>query len=497
MRHLTRRQFLTLSAGSLGATVLTRCVSYPSQGRSPRSSTDIAQWTSTDGLLEAELEARLGTVTIGEQTANLMSYNGQIPGPRLEARPGDRVNIRFTNALPDPTNIHYHGLHVPPTGHADNVFLEVSPNETLTYEFTIPDDHPAGVFYYHPHLHGYVADQVFGGLGGIFVVRGDLDDIPELQAADEAFLFLKDVAIADSNQPRMGRMIGREGNVITINGQVNPSFSISSGGLLRLRLVNASNARFYRLSLEDHRLYLVATDAGAIAQPVELQELLLAPGERAEVLVRGEHDSGHYRLLNLPYDRGRMGMMGGPMMGGPMMDGSRRRPRQMGPSMMDGYGDASTQPLATLSYSGHVDPLPLPQRLIPVNALSEPQEIRSFTLNHGMAPGRGMVFLINGRPFDSDRIDTQVNLGAIEEWDILNTGVMDHPFHLHTNRFQVVSRNGQPEPYPAWKDTILVPAGESARIRVSFNDFAGKTVYHCHILDHEDLGMMGTIEMQT
>jgi FtsP/CotA-like multicopper oxidase with cupredoxin domain len=384
------------------------------------------------------------------------------------------------------------------------VFLKVSPNETLTYEFTIPDDHPAGIFYYHPHLHGYVADQVFGGLGGIFVVRGELDDIPELQAADEAFLFLKDVAIADSRQPRMGRMIGREGNVITINGQVNPSFSIQSGGLLRLRLVNASNARFYRLSLEDHRLYLVATDAGAIAQPVELEELLLAPGERAEVLVRGEHNSGHYRLLNLPYDRGGMGMMGGPMMGGPIMGGSRyggryggrRRPRQMAPGMMDGYDDASTQSLATLSYSGQVDPLPLPQRLIAVDRLPEPQQTRSFTLNHGMAPGRGMVFLINGRPFDGNRIDTQVSLGAIEEWDIINTGVMDHPFHLHTNRFQVVSRNGQPEPYPAWKDTLLVPAGESARIRVSFNNFSGKTVYHCHILDHEDLGMMGTIEMQ-
>jgi FtsP/CotA-like multicopper oxidase with cupredoxin domain len=106
-----------------------------------------------------------------------------------------------------------------------------------------------------------------------------------------------------------------------------------------------------------------------------------------------------------------------------------------------------------------------------------------------------MVFLINGKAFDPQRIDTRVQLNTVEDWEIANTGVMDHPFHLHTNHFQVVSRNGVPEPYRAWQDTVLVPVGETVRIRIRFADFPGKTVYHCHILDHEDLGMMGMVEM--
>jgi FtsP/CotA-like multicopper oxidase with cupredoxin domain len=444
-------------------------------------------------LLELNLDARAEPISINGQQIERLSYSGRIPGPRLEARPGDTVRIQFTNHLAAPTNLHYHGLHISPTGQADNPFLEIQPGEQLTYEFTIPENHYSVTAYYHPHLHSYVAQQIFGGLGGIFVIRGALDEIPEIQAAQDEVVFLKDFDFdipVNSPDPYYDmQMAGREGPIITVNGQVNPSFSIASGGLLRLRLVNASTSRFYRLALEEHPFYLIATDGGAIAQPVELSELLLAPGERAEVLVQGNREPGQYRLLNLPYQRGSMGMMGGRM--GGMMGGRMRRGRRRGQSNLQ-----TPQLLATLTYSGQVEPLPLPQQLISVETLPEPQTVRQFTMNHGMAPGYGMVFLINGQPFDHQRTDTQVRIGTTEDWEIINTGVMDHPFHLHTNRFQVLSHNGQPEAYQAWKDTILVPAGESARVRVSFNDFPGKTVYHCHILDHEDLGMMGIIDMQ-
>ena len=124
-----------------------------------------------------------------------------------------------------------------------------------------------------------------------------------------------------------------------------------------------------------------------------------------------------------------------------------------------------------------------------------PQTVRLFELNHGMAHGWGMVFLINGRMFDPNHIDTQVQLNTVEDWELVNTGVMDHPFHIHTNEFQVISRNGRAVPYLAWKDTVNVAPGESVRCRLRFADFAGKTVYHCHILDHEDLGMMGILEI--
>ncbi len=506
MSLLNRRQFITLGASSAGAVFLSQCWNGQAQNASKRiEGISPQRFTSSGGLLEVDLEASVRSVKLGSQQANVLTYNGQVPGPRLEAKPGDTVRIRFTNQLPQPTNLHYHGLHIPPTGNADNIFLSIPSGTTQLYEFTLPQNHPAGTFYYHPHRHGLVAEQVFGGLGGVFIIRGELDEIPEIRAAQEAFLILKDFAL-DANgrvsQPwHMAQMSGREGPLVTVNGTVNPVLSMPSGGLLRLRLLNASSSRFYRLSLEDHSLYLIATDGGAIAEPIELRELLLTPGERAEVLIRGDREPGQYRLLDLPYDRGRMSMMGrGPMGPGMMGRGGRMGPGmmgrgRMGPGRMGSSEDQQPNALATLSYADRIVPLPLPRKLISVAALPKTQTVRRFNLNHSMVPGMGMIFLINGKSFDPQRVDTQVTLNTLEDWEITNTGVMDHPFHLHTNSFQVISRNGQPVPFRSWKDTVLVPVGETVRIRIPFQDFPGKTVYHCHIFDHEDLGMMGIIEM--
>jgi FtsP/CotA-like multicopper oxidase with cupredoxin domain len=483
---MKRRQFITLSASTVGAVFLSRCAFGQSQAQlvAPES------YASKDGLLDISLGANYGPASLADQQANLLNYNGRVPGPLLEARPGDTVRIRFTNNLPQPTNLHYHGLHISPTGTADNVFLKVPSGETFNYEFAIPKNHPAGTFWYHPHLHGLVAEQVSGGLAGLLVVRGELDELPEVAAAKEQFLVLQDFELTrggDLVTPNpMERMTGREGSLVTVNGGVNPSLSVRAGGLLRLRLLNASVSRFYRLSLEEHPFYLIATDGGAVERPVELKEILLTPGERVEVLVRGDREPGQYRLLNLPYDRGGM-MMGGGMMGGGMMGGRTGR-------------GSSSGVLATLTYSDRAStPLPLPEKLLSVEQLPEPKRVRSFLLNHGMAPGMGMVFLINGRMFDHDRVDTSVQLNEVEDWELTNNGVMDHPFHLHLDPFQVISRTGilPVTPERAWKDTILVKTGETVRVRVPFRDFAGKTVYHCHILDHEDLGMMGNLEIKS
>lgn len=486
---MKRRQFLSISASSAGAIVLSQCAAVRPQ--STRSLPAKTRQTRENSIVDVDLEAVSGVVDLGDRQANLFAYNGQIPGPTIEVQPGDTVRVRFANSLPEPTNLHYHGLHVSPTENADNVFLQIPSGETLTYEFTLPQNHPAGLFYYHPHHHGFVAQQIFKGLGGLLVVRGRLDEIPEIRAAAETFLVLKDFAIdADGNVTpphHMERMLGREGALLTANGRVNPSLEIAPEGLLRLRLLNASTSRFYRLAIENHPLYLIATDGGSLSAPVELSELLLSPGERADLLVRGDRSSGRYRLLNLPYNRGRMGMMGGGRMGRGMMG----RGRMDVPNPTD-----EPQTLATLTYTGQSHPLALPETLIPIEALPEPEIVRRFVLNHGMAPGMGMVFLMNGKAFDPQRSDTAVRLNTVEEWELVNTGTMDHPFHLHTNPFQIISRNDRPEPHLAWKDTVLVPAGETVRIRMRFADFVGKTVYHCHILDHEDLGMMGIVEIQ-
>ncbi|PSN17089.1 copper oxidase [filamentous cyanobacterium CCP5] len=488
---MRRRDFLGLSLGTVGAVLLSQCSRGSSQSSAPGPGLAQAPvHSSAGGLLSFDLAAEAQRVKLGNRNANLLTYNGQVPGPRLEAKPGDRVQIRFTNRLNQPTNLHYHGLHIPPTGAGDNVFLEILPGESHTYEFQIPQNHPAGTFWYHPHYHGLVAEQLFGGLAGLFVVRGELDEIPELQAAQEEFLVLKDFALDRHgnipNPGHMAQMTGRIGDLLTANGQFNPSLEIPRGGLLRLRLLNACTSRFFWLSLEEHPLYLIATDGGAISALIELNDLVLAPGERVEVLVKGDREPGQYRLLNQPFNPAQ-GMMGGGRMGGGMMGGGARGGIQ---------NRHSTETVATLTYSGTTDALPLPNQLITVEPLPAPQTTRQFTLNHGMGGGMGMVFLINGKAFAHGRIDTQVQLDTVEDWEIINTGTMTHPFHVHTNKFQVISRNGQPEAYGAWRDVVSVSPGENVRIRIPFRDYPGKTVYHCHVLDHEDRGMMGTLEMQ-
>lgn len=503
--RFSRRSLLTL-AGGAAATVAAASLWTRSRQLRHGAGTHAAgegAWRSSSGRLEVDLVAQETAVAIPGGPTRALTYNGLLPGPVLEMHPGDAVRIRLHNRLDQPTNLHYHGLHIPPGGTADNVFLSVAPGASQTYDFTLPADHAAGTFYYHPHRHGTVADQVFGGLGGVLIVRGALDRIPEIQAAQEQLLFLKDLPAGGGNpvgmgmeSMGMGMMLGREGPVLTVNGQVNPELSVPAGGLLRLRIVNGSNARFWRLALEDHPFHLIATDGGAIEVPVELEELLLAPGERAEVLVQANRTGGRYRLLNLPYARVRGGMMGGMGPGRGMgMDMGMGR----GPGARLGQGSGRDQQgqvsIATLSYAGSIAPLPLPQRLLPVQPLPEPVRTRRFELNHGMAPGQGMVFLINGRPYDHHRTDTRVRLGDTEDWDVVNTGVMDHPFHVHINPFQVISRDGSAEPYRAWKDVVLVRPGETVRIRTRFADFAGRSVYHCHILDHEELGMMGNLQI--
>ena len=491
MRSIKRRDFFRLSAGTTAAMLLSQCSrSQPISSTPVSAPIQFQTYKSEGGLLSLDLEAKAQSVQLGSRTANLLTYNGKVPGPLLEAKPSDKVQIRFTNQLNQPTNIHYHGLHIPPTGSGDNVFLEISPGESHTYEYQIPDNHPAGTFWYHPHKHGLVAEQLFGGLAGLFIVRGELDEIPEIKAAQEEFLVLKDFALDDNGNiadtGHMAAMTGRAGGLLTVSGQINPAMTISKGGLLRLRLLNASPSRFFRLSLEEHSMHLIATDGGAISSPVELSDVVLAPGERMEVLVQGNQKPGDYRLINQPFNPAQGGMMGG------MMGGSQN--------------SDSAETVATLTYDGESNEMSLPSQLIAVDPLPEPQTTRQFTLNHGMGSGGGMmgggmmgggmVFMINGKAFDPSRVDTQVMLDTVEDWEITNTGSMAHPFHVHTNKFQIISQNSQPAPYAAWKDVVSVSPGETVRIRMSFRDYTGKTVYHCHVLDHEDRGMMGTLEIQ-
>jgi FtsP/CotA-like multicopper oxidase with cupredoxin domain len=465
-----RRSFLKAAAG------------LPAFAALPRPL--LAQQSASPGLVDVSLEAQQGWINIGGRGGYLYGFNGQVPGPVIEARPGDHVRVRFRNSLSEDTNLHYHGLHVSPSGNADNSFLEIPQGEDLTYDFDLPASHLGGTFWYHPHMHGSVARQVGRGLAGVFIVRGELDQIPEIGNAAESVLVLQDFDLTDSGLPiepgLMERMLGREGGLVTANGQVNPRILIQRDGWIRLRILNASSSRFYRLRLEEHPLYLIAVDSGALPGPEALEEILVTPGERIEVMVRGARPDGSYRLLSLPYNRGGMGM-----------------------GMMGGMGGSSSQTtvLATVVYEGQATRTwDLPQQLVRIDPLSSPTVRRSFQLGQGMGMGMGMMggggmnFSINGRTFSPNRVDTRVALGSVEEWEFINSMMMDHPMHVHTNPFQVIGSDGSP--IRAWKDVVLVRANSRIRVRTAFREFTGKAMYHCHILDHEDLGMMGVLEIQ-
>jgi FtsP/CotA-like multicopper oxidase with cupredoxin domain len=476
---IDRRQFVrTAAAAAAGAVALTYS-DGEAQSSSRRRAVGRGQsvFRSYAGELRADVRAASARVIVGGRAASLFTFNGSLPGPRFEASAGDSVTLRLDNALGEATNLHYHGLHIPPTGAADNIFLHVPDGESFTYQFSIPAEHAAGLFWMHPHLHGTVARQVSRGLAMPFVIRGEIDAVPEIAAAEEHILVLQDFELdANGNpvEPSMSdQMMGREGSVVTLGGVVNPVIGIRQGGLVRLRLVNGSVSRFYRLTLEEHPLHIIGVDGGPLPVVRTVDEILFLPGERVDILIEGTRADGSFRLLNLPYDRGDMGMMGG----------SAQR---------------TTETLATIQYRGASErtwalPTSLPGSAEPLAPATLPA--RGFRLGMGMGMGMGgMSFTINGREFDARRIDSAPRLGTVEEWVYVNDTPMDHPMHLHTNSFQVIGPDGVPE--RAWRDIILVKANQQARFRVQFEDFAGKTVQHCHILDHEDQGMMATVEMR-
>ncbi|GAA4659796.1 multicopper oxidase family protein [Arthrobacter cryoconiti] len=447
---------------------------------------------SADGRLQVKLSAALGQMRIAGRDANVFSYNGSLPGPTLLLRPGDRVNVALENRLADPTNLHVHGLHVSPQGNSDNALVSIEPGTSFEYEYRLPADHPPGVYWYHPHRHGSVADQIFGGLYGAIIVQ-DPQPVP---VSRERVLVISDISLTGGGSiatvSAMEKMMGREGNLLLVNGQLNPALAARPGERERWRIINACTSRYLKLRLDGQHLQLLGLDSGRFQSPRDVEEVLLAPGNRADLLVTAAQ--GAAVLRTLPVDRGSMGsMMGGNNGGG------------QSPPGPDGTA------LATLAITGTpgaapgpVPPQPAPRdlRSVAVTAHRELVFAMGMGMNNGgqdmgMAGGTGsgmMSFTINGRPFDPARTDTTVLAGAVEEWTLRNTSPMDHPVHLHVWPMQILEQAGQPVESPTWQDVVNIPARSSVRVRIAFDDFTGKTVYHCHILDHEDSGMMGLIE---
>ncbi|OLT00472.1 copper oxidase [Pseudonocardia sp. CNS-004] len=480
MRPISRRRALQLGGVGLAATVLGGCAP-PTPGRlrfDPtvgEALTEPPVLRSSSGVLQVRLEATEARVPLAGGDATTLAFNGGLPGPTLHVQPGDRLEIDLVNRLAEPTNLHVHGLHVSPQGNGDNTFVVVEPGATFGYEHQLPADHPPGVYWYHPHHHGLVADQIFGGLYGAILV-GDPTPVPVTR---ERLLVVSDISLDDDGQvlppSPMAQMMGREGELVLVNGQATPSMQAASGERERWRIINACTARYLRLRLDGQQLQLLGVDSGRSVTPQDVDELVLATGNRADLLVTTV--AGTSELRTLPYDRGGMGMMTG-MPG--MRDGT------------PGPGVGEPLALATLEVTGSPAPplAPVPTRPSPRDLRTETVTARrELTFAMGMGGPGGMSFTIDGKQFDPDRIDQTVRPGAVEEWTLVNTSPMDHPMHLHVWPMQLLDTAET----PTWRDVVDIPARSTVRVRIAFDDYTGRTVYHCHILDHEDRGMMGVL----
>ena len=440
--------------------------------------------STTPGVVEVNVVAARSPVGVDGTTANLLTYNATHPAPTIRVRRGDTLRINFTNSLPDlgtnilghdrsHTNLHTHGLHVSPSGNADNILRLFMRGDSGLFEYDLANLEPGALCFYHPHVHGTVTEQMWGGLAGALVVE---DDTNALSGYETHLMVLKDLALVGANPEPYTSMDdfedGKEGGIVMVNGKVNPVLPIRPGQVQRWRAVNASNARFFRLSLEGHTLHLVGTDGGLVDKPYALSEILLSPGERVDILVRADQPSNSYRLLSLPYDRG----------------GANR-------------GQQVT--LLTLSYQGSPTSQDLPVSVNPDAVRINPSAIaKTERLTLSMRRKAS----INGISFTADPVINahviRSIVGTHEIWEISNRSGMDHPFHQHVNPCQVLSIDGGNSGYaslystiPAWKDTVIVPRWGRATILIPVLHYTGTTVFHCHIIEHEDMGMMGVWEI--
>jgi FtsP/CotA-like multicopper oxidase with cupredoxin domain len=431
---------------------------------------------SESGLLEVTLTAAPLETSVDGKAVTMLAYNGSIPGPTLRVRPGDKVRLKLVNNFSEPTNLHTHGLFVDPNDNSDNPFIHVMNGDSFDYEFDIPAEQVEGTNWYHPHLHGKVANQVFGGLYGTIVVESDQSPL----ATEERVLVISDASFNQDGSLKapnmMDLMMGREGDSVMVNGLVNPTGEAKSGALERWRIVNACVARYLSLQVAGGTATLLGYDGHQIAKPGEFDSFVLAPGNRADVLVaiKDSKVSLNYTTVAHP-DAGMMGMSS---------------------QTFDNYA------LFTLNASGTADPLspPTSQQTLPdLRDLSVTGK-RQFVLampNHAMAMESATMegmFTINGEAFSMDKVNTTVSNDTVEEWTIVNNSTMQHPFHLHIWPMQVLSIDDQQLDPVLYQDVVTVPANGKAVVRVNFHTHTGKTLYHCHILDHEDQGMMGVIE---
>jgi FtsP/CotA-like multicopper oxidase with cupredoxin domain len=428
------------------------------------------EYRSENGVLNVTLEARGGPVMLGKFQIDGAAYDGVYGGPVLRLKPGDTLRLRLVNHLPQATNIHFHGLQVSPQGHGDDSMRMVAPGDTWDYEIAIPKGHPPGIYWFHTHAHGFAERQLMGGLSGTIVIDGFQDQIPATRPLRERLIALKE--FSPDSKGRLNAVPKPNNFVIkTINGQLMPRIDIQPGETQLWRLSDQTANTYFRLALAGHRFTVIGRDAHPVSHPETVKELMIGPSERMDVLVTAGAE-GAYTLVAEKTATGPAGDMFAAQNMALMV--SRADPSQPPPA-----------PLAPLTVTGD-GPKPIPGGHI--------DEKRLVSFSEDPVTG---LFFINHVTFDHDRVDVKVPLGNIEEWTIRNASEELHVFHIHQVAFQVVEINGRPVPFNGLQDTIDVPIHGEVKVRIAFTDPAivGRFMFHCHILEHEDKGMMQQIEV--
>ena len=423
-------------------------------------------------VVEVELEARVATLEVkaGLQT-EVWTYNGSLPGPLIRARKGQTLVVRFTNALPEDTTVHWHGLRVPAAmDGSESTQTPTPPGGTFRYEFELSD---AGTFWYHPHIRS--SAQVGFGLYGALVVE-DPDTEPEAVRVPDVTLVLSDIGIEEDGSLTpadssgwFGDYFGREGDTLLVNGREMPVLKVRPGVAQRWRVVNASRSRYWKFALPGIPIVRVGGDAGLLERPVPQDFLTLVPGERAELFVLPPSDlpAGEQVVMALDANRFVLPHLTDPV---PFMRLlAEGEPGSGAPSLPE-----------TLRAQPEVD--------VAASVLTRPVVLTE----HGEEGA--LVLGINGKAMhDAEPFMAHVN--TVEVWDLGNTTNYHHPFHLHGFFFRVLAVDGKAPALSEWKDTIDVPPGATIRVAIPFDDRPGMWMFHCHILDHADMGMMGMLHL--
>ena len=565
----SRRDFLQLS-WTLGAGValpagLTGCGGYSGKGQFPEPQT----LASENGILDVTLRLRYTYATLMGKSVLLRSMNASIPAPTLRVNTGDLLRIRVVNELPanpdsteparhlrypNSTNLHTHGLHVTPGLVSPGVYgdfvvddpdMGVQPGESRQHEFRIAPDHPAGAYWYHPHLHGSTAIQIGSGMAGALIISGEINKVPEIAAAAERiFVFQSPITNELGLLESFAQVADQPANErnFLINGVRQPRITMRRGEVQNWHFINAGIFNFLNLSLEKHALNLYSQDGNPrrtmrAISPDSPEGVVLAPGNRSSVLVQAGLP-GTYYLRSLKFRMGgdlavlpedllavvevsddpkQMALPSGPLPVPPALapitdqelaaaGGLKRNIVMRAVFNVPPEGAFAKPPItdppsnAVVHPGDELDDWVFQTGLTPETSTTVANTVFALGTPGGASspnPGMPVEFI----PFQSRRALKQtVALGSVEEWTLFNMNAIRHPFHIHVNPVQVVKINGKPvEPY--WVDTIGLP-GEgtpenptSVTFRTRFHDHKGLTVMHCHMLAHEDMGMMQAVDI--